>query len=68
MSINPQSIHIATILTNTHSIIQKSMHIATDFLSVGFSSPKTFTIHSMSLTLSFCAKQKAKAQNPSSKK
>ena len=42
--------------TNAHSIIQKSMLIATDFLSVGFSSPKTFTLRSMPPTLSFCAK------------
>ena len=33
--------------TNAHSIIQKSMLIATDFLSVGFSMQRTFTIHSM---------------------
>ena len=32
--------HIATILTNTHSIIKKSMPIAKDFLSVGLSIPK----------------------------
>ena len=53
--INPQPMHIATILTNTHSIIKKSMLIATDFLWVGLSSPKTFTFHSMPPTLSFCA-------------
>ena len=47
MSINPQLMHIATILTNTRSIIKKSMHIATDFLSVGFSSPKTFNFRCM---------------------
>ena len=47
---------IATILTNTHSIIKKSMLIATDFLSVGFSSPKTFTLRCMPPSLSFCAK------------
>ena len=40
------------------------MHIATDFLSVGFYSPKTFNLHSMLPTLSFCAKPKAKSQNP----
>ena len=33
--------------TNTHSIIQKSIHIATDFLWVGFSSPKTFNLRCM---------------------
>ncbi len=31
------------------------MLIATDFLWVGLSSPKTFTFHRMPLTLSFCA-------------
>jgi len=53
--------------TNAHSIIQKSMLIATDFLSVGFSSPKTFTLTSMPPTQSFCAKPKTMSQNPSSK-
>ena len=67
MSINQQSNHIATILTNTRSIIKESMLIATDFLWVGLSSPKTFNLHSMLPTLSFCAKPKAKSQNPSSK-
>ena len=47
--------HIATILTKTHSIIKKSMLIATDLLWVGFSSPKTFNLQSMPPTLSFCA-------------
>ena len=56
MSINPQSMHIATILTNTRSIIKKSMLIATDFLWVGFSSPKTFNLQSMPPNLSFCVK------------
>ena len=56
MSINPQSMHIATILTNTRSIIKKSMFIATDFLSVGFSRQNTFNLRCMPLTLSFCAK------------
>jgi hypothetical protein len=46
---------MATILTKTHSIIKKSMLIATDFLWVGLSIPKTFTFHSMPPTLSFCA-------------
>jgi len=48
--------HIATIQTNAHSIIKKTMLIATDLLSVGFSSQRTFTFHSMPPTLSFCAK------------
>ena len=55
MSINPQSMHIATILTNTHSIIKNSMHIMPGSLLVGFSSPKTFTFQSMPPSLSFCA-------------
>ena len=46
---------MATILTKTHSIIKKSMLIATDFLWVGLSIPKTFTFHSMPPTLSFFA-------------
>jgi|GEM_PF-3713319 len=46
---------MATILTNTHSIIKKSMLIATDFLWVGFSSPKTFNLRCMPPPLSFCA-------------
>jgi len=33
---------MATILTKTHSIINKSMLIAKDFLSVGLSSQKNF--------------------------
>jgi len=57
MSINPKPMNIATILTNTQSIIKKSMLIATDFLSVGFSSPKTFNLRCMPPTLSFCAEQ-----------
>ena len=60
--------HIATILTNTLSIYQKPMHITPDSLLVGFFSQRTFTIHSMPFTLSFCAKPKAKSQNPSSNK
>ena len=36
--------------TNAHNINPKSMHIATDFLLVGFSSLKTFTLRSMPLT------------------
>ena len=59
---------MATILTKTHSIIKKSMLIATDFLWVGLSIPKTFTLRSMPTTLSFCAKLKAKSQNLISKK
>ena len=50
MSINQQSNHIATILTNTRSIIKESMLIATDFLLVGFPSLKTFTLRSIPLT------------------
>ena len=46
--------HIATILTNAHSIIKKSMLIATDFHSVGFSSQRTFILQSMPPSLSFC--------------
>ncbi|MEC7563815.1 MAG: hypothetical protein VX662_08935, partial [SAR324 cluster bacterium] len=41
---------------------------ATDFLWVGLLSPKTYTLTGMPPTLSFCAKPKAKSQNPSSKK
>ena len=55
--------HIATILTKTHSIIKKSMHIETDFLSVGLSSQKNFH-YSQHASLSFCAEPKAKSQNP----
>ena len=44
------------------------MHIATDFLLVGFFDLKTFTLRSMLPTLSFCADPKAKSQNPSSQK
>ena len=44
------------------------MLIATDFLWVGLLSPKTYTLTGMPPTLSFCAKPKAKSQNPSSQK
>ena len=62
--INQKPMDMATNLTKTHSIIKKSMLIATDFLWVGLSIPKTFNLHSMLPTLSFCAKPKAKSQNP----
>ena len=57
--------HIATILTNTHSIIKKSMPIAKDFLSVGLSIPKTFTFQSTPPCHSARSRM-AKSQNPSS--
>ena len=37
---NLYQIHSASFLANTHSIINKSIHIETDLLSVGFSNPK----------------------------
>jgi hypothetical protein len=40
------------------------MHTASGFLSVGFPSPKNFTLRSMPPTLSFCAEPKAKSQKP----
>ena len=42
------------------------MLIAIDFLWVGLSIPKTFNLRCMPPPLSFCAKPKAKSQNPSS--
>ncbi len=55
---------MASIQTNTHSINQIPMHITPDTLWVSFSIQITFTLHSMPPTLSFCAKPKAKSQNP----
>ena len=49
-------------------ILQKIMAIAPDFLLLGFSSPKTFTLRNMPYTLSFCAEPKAMLQNPLSKR
>ena len=40
-------------------ILQKIMHIASDFLLFGLYSPKTFTLRNMPPTLSFCAEPKS---------
>ena len=53
--INPKPMHTAS---------TQSIYTASDFLSVGFSNPKIFTLRCMPPTLSFCAEPKAKSQNP----
>ena len=56
--------HMNQSKTNVASINQKPIHIAPDPLLVGFSNPNTFNLRSIPPTLSFCAKPKAKSQNP----
>ena len=46
MSINPKPMHTASTQNNLHSINPITMHTASDFLSVGFPSPKTYTLPS----------------------